>query len=175
MKKISFFILFTILVICWSTFSVSIAAPLAILSKQAKFPSVSYQKITVRKLRQQINLGKINDISLVKQRPDSPIYTLAAQNSVRKKISSKSAIIIDAQTSRTLFSKQPDIQRQPASTIKILTGLIAIKSLDNSELISVSRRASNMPRSKVYLDTQKKYKADDLINAVLIAKLRMQS
>lgn len=86
-----------------------------------------------------------------------------------RKISSRSAIIIDAKTGDTLFAKAADTPRQPASTIKVLTGMIALKSLDEQEWVRVSSRASGMPRSKIYLDPKKSYRADDLINAVLLA------
>jgi D-alanyl-D-alanine carboxypeptidase (penicillin-binding protein 5/6) len=88
---------------------------------------------------------------------------------VSRKISSKSVIIIDAQTGEEIYAKSPDTPRQPASTIKVLTGMIALKSLDGSDMVQVSRKASNMPRSKVYLDPKKSYRANDLINAVLLA------
>lgn len=76
---------------------------------------------------------------------------------------------MDAATGDTLFAKAPDLPRQPASTIKVLTGAIALKILQENEKISVSRRASQMPASKVYLDPKKEYPATDLINAVLLA------
>ena len=47
--------------------------------------------------------------------------------------------------------------------------MIAIKSLTQTESVSVSRKAAKQPRSKIYLDQRKKYKANDLINAVLLA------
>lgn len=86
-----------------------------------------------------------------------------------KQISAKSAIIMDAENGHTLFAVSPDAPRQPASTIKILTGLIAIKSLDFDESVAVSHKAAAQPSSKVHLQTQKRYKADDLINAVLLS------
>ncbi|MCI5121100.1 MAG: D-alanyl-D-alanine carboxypeptidase, partial [Candidatus Electrothrix sp. AUS4] len=88
---------------------------------------------------------------------------------ISKHITSKSAIILDAETGDTIFAKSPDNPRQPASTIKVLTGMIAIKRLKDNEKVEVSRHAEKMPRSKVYLSTQKQYKANDLINAVLLA------
>ena len=88
---------------------------------------------------------------------------------VSRKISSKSVIIIDAATGEELYIKAPDNPRQPASTIKVLTGMIAIKSLDERDRVGVSRKASGMPRSKVFLDPKKSYLANDLINAVLLA------
>jgi len=86
-----------------------------------------------------------------------------------KQISAKSAIIMDADNGHTLFAISPDAPRQPASTIKILTGLIAIKSLDFNESVAVSQKAAEQPSSKVNLQQQKRYKADDLINAVLLS------
>ena len=88
---------------------------------------------------------------------------------LRSKISSRSAIIMDTGTGQILYAHDPDRNGQPASTIKILTGLIAMKSLRDSTTVEVSHKASKMPRSKIYLHQGRKYKADDLINAVLIS------
>lgn len=113
-------------------------------------------------------LGNAYSISQVKKRI-GPLVTAATTKRLNRKISSRSAIIIDAVSGKTLYSRNPDNPRQPASTIKIITGMIAIKSLNNSDQISVSRKAARQPRSKVYLDQKKKYRANDLINAVLLA------
>ncbi|MCI5222733.1 MAG: D-alanyl-D-alanine carboxypeptidase, partial [Candidatus Electrothrix sp. AR4] len=88
---------------------------------------------------------------------------------INKRITSKSVMILDAKSGDTLFAKAPDNPRQPASTIKVLTGMIAMKRLKKNEKVGVSRHAERMPRSKVYLSTKKRYKANDLINAVLLA------
>jgi len=132
-------------------------------------------------------LGKYNDISKVKrvlQSAECPAPSqLQAVSSPQKKsnsspvdnsrigklISARSAIIIDARSGRTLYAKNADNPRQPASTIKIVTGMIALKSLSGSEQVSVSRRAADQPRSKVDLNPEKHYRANDLINAVLLA------
>ncbi len=90
-------------------------------------------------------------------------------NSFSKMISAKSAIIIDAHSGATLYAKSPDNPRQPASTIKILTGMIALKSLTGDEQVPVSSWAAGQPSSKVNLNTNKQYQANDLINAVLVA------
>jgi len=84
-------------------------------------------------------------------------------------ISARSIIVIDAVSGRTLYSRSPDTPRQPASTIKVLTGLLAIDTLTNAQRVPVSRKAARQPRSKVYLDQRKTYRATDLINAVLLA------
>ncbi len=99
----------------------------------------------------------------------APKESALTNNSLLKKLSAKSAIIIDAESGQTIFALSPDTPRQPASTIKILTGLIAIKSLNNEESVPVSEKAAGQPSSKVNLNHAKQYKADDLINAVLLS------
>lgn len=113
-------------------------------------------------------LGRAGSISSIKKRI-GPAVTKATTKRLNRKISSRSAIIIDAVSGKTLYSRNPDNQRQPASTIKVLTGMIALKSLKKNDHVSVSRKAARQPRSKVYLDRKKQYKANDLINAVLLA------
>ena len=84
-------------------------------------------------------------------------------------LSAKSVIIIDAATGNTLFARSPDSPRQPASTIKVLTGMIALNTLGYTDLVPVSFKAAQQPRSKVFLDQNREYNAGDLINAVLLA------
>ncbi len=110
-----------------------------------------------------------------KKRP-SAIRTTSARTSailsptkLRRKLSSRSAIIMDAETGQVLYAHKPDRPAQPASTIKVLTGLIAMKSLRDGTKVKVSNKASRMPRSKIYLRKGKQYAADDLINAVLLS------
>lgn len=99
-------------------------------------------------------------------RPPAQVYGSA---DIAKQISAQSVVIIDARSGQLIWAKDPDEPRQPASTIKVITGLIAINSLKRHDVVPVSEHAAQMPRSKIYLDTQQFYLADDLINAVLLA------
>lgn len=104
-----------------------------------------------------------------RQTKKSSTKATAKAKSSSETISAKSAIIIDARSGETLFAKAPDNPRQPASTIKILTGMIALKSLSGSEQVQVSSWAAGQPSSKIDLNPKKQYQANDLINAVLLA------
>lgn len=90
-------------------------------------------------------------------------------NAFGRKLSAHSAIVLDARTGEEIYAHNADRPRQPASTIKVLTSLIAIDYLKNKTLVPVSKWAASMPRSKIYLHQGKSYYADDLINAVLLA------
>jgi len=92
-----------------------------------------------------------------------------SDSSLRKKLSARSAIVLDARTGKEIYAHDPDRPGQPASTIKVLTSLIAMDYLKNNALVPVSSWAASMPRSKIYLRKGKSYYADDLINAVLLA------
>ena len=109
----------------------------------------------------------LNRSSKIKRKP---VYQVRLSDSLfRKKLSARSAIIIDAKTGEEIYSHNPDLPRQPASTIKVLTGLIAIDYLKNDSLVPVSSWAASMPRSKIYIKKGRAYYANDLINAVLLA------
>ncbi len=111
--------------------------------------------------------------SVHKRRPPATVVRNVSSHSSRSSLlrylSAKSALVMDADTGEILFARNPDVPRQPASTIKILTGLIALDTLKKNDKVTVSRRAARMPRSKVDLQPGKWYWANDLINAVLLA------
>ena len=113
-------------------------------------------------------LGKYGDYTAVKKK--NVHYALSsAIKTIDSQLSARSAIIIDAQSEETLFARNPDTPRQPASTIKVLTAMIALKSLDGEDSVPISKKAARQPSSKIYLDQHKEYLVDDLINAVLLA------
>ena len=93
----------------------------------------------------------------------------AANAELQGKLTCRSAYIMDARTGRVLYARSADRPGQPASTIKIITGLIAVESFNGNEMVRASAYAANMPASKVYLKKGVSYQANDLINAVLLA------
>ena len=109
----------------------------------------------------------LNRSAKIKRKPVQSLRI--SDNSFRKKLSARSAIIVDAKTGKEIYSHNPDMPRQPASTIKVITGLIAMDYLKNNALVPVSNWAASMPRSKIYIKKGKSYYADDMINAVLLA------
>jgi D-alanyl-D-alanine carboxypeptidase (penicillin-binding protein 5/6) len=158
----------------WVPAGVLHGAPIPTLNSHAKYrPRVTVKDTAPvdNSLARVVTLGRCGDISGVKAkvRTSRRKYTLTRLPKIKRHITAQSVVILDAKTGETLFAQNPDAPRQPASTIKVLTGMIAIKSLKKNDLVRVTRHAQKMPRSKIYLDTRKKYRADDLINAVLLA------
>lgn len=104
-----------------------------------------------------------------KRKPTRRQVALPSVAKLRKKLSSRSALVMDARTGEILYAHDPDRPGQPASTIKVLTGLLSIKALQDKEYVFASKKAARMPRSKIDLKQGKSYRANDLINAVLLA------
>jgi D-alanyl-D-alanine carboxypeptidase (penicillin-binding protein 5/6) len=167
-----FFLFLPLLAACFLTVQAGTpASALAAAKKTHKSTAVSKKKEKAAPVKKTAGRKKLRkklaaQSKVVRQRskavepPADPVAGIS--------ITSKSVIILDAHTGETLFAKAPDQPRQPASTIKVLTGLIALKRLKNEETVEVSPHAEQMPRSKIYLSSDKQYKADDLINAVLL-------
>lgn len=104
-----------------------------------------------------------------KRKPPQRQIPLPSVAKLRKKLSSRSALVMDAKSGQILYAHDPDRPGQPASTIKVLTGLLSIKALQDKEYVYASKKAARMPRSKIYLKQGKSYRANDLINAVLLS------
>jgi len=99
-----------------------------------------------------------------------PVFVARISDSaLHRKLSARSAIVMDARTGEEIYAHNPDRPGQPASTIKVLTSLIAMDYLKNNAMVPVSSWAASMPRSKIYIKKGKSYYANDLINAVLMA------
>ncbi len=58
-------------------------------------------------------------------------------------ITAESAVVIDATTGYTLYSKKGDEKRYPASITKVMTALIAIENCDMDEMVSYTNKILN--------------------------------
>lgn len=156
-----------------ASFSQARSQSVAVITSEHKFsPEDQPRVVAQEKVRQSLGNGLVlitQDKSLVKRRPADFALQVASPDEFSGQLSARSAIVMDAVSGQTIFGKLPNRPAQPASTIKILTGLISLDTLKENEPVSVSKRASRMPRSKVYLRPGKAYPANDLINAVLLA------
>ncbi|MDD5759159.1 MAG: serine hydrolase [Desulfobulbaceae bacterium] len=97
------------------------------------------------------------------------VALVGANGDLSRRITARSAMVMDARSGEEIYAQAANSPAQPASTIKVLTGVISLNSLRKNELVPVSQHAARMPKSKIYLSVGRKYPADDLINAVLLA------
>jgi serine-type D-Ala-D-Ala carboxypeptidase (penicillin-binding protein 5/6) len=98
------------------------------------------------------------------QSKDSPS---SLQSSLELSSHDLSYVLLDPQTNRLLRASNADTQRAPASTTKLLTGLIALKTLKETDIIRVGSEV-NVDGSKLGLSPGDEITVHDLLTALYI-------
>ncbi len=83
-------------------------------------------------------------------------------------ISARSAIVLDAASGRILFEHNSRTKRGMASTTKIMTALCALEYGDTEKIVTVSKTASGIEGSSMYLAPDEKLKLSDLIYGLML-------
>lgn len=83
-------------------------------------------------------------------------------------LNSESAVLLSPWTKRVLYSKSPHQRLIPASTVKIMTALLVLKKSHAKKKVVVSKLASSMEPSKVYIKEGEEYLTEDLLKALLL-------
>ncbi|WP_066507036.1 D-alanyl-D-alanine carboxypeptidase family protein [Abyssisolibacter fermentans] len=95
-----------------------------------------------------------------------PLTTSHAENSW---IAAKSAVLIDADTGTVLAQKNMDKQMYPASTTKIMTGILALENCKLDEVVTVDDKTPyEIEGQQIYLQAGEIITMKDLLNAMLI-------
>jgi len=97
-----------------------------------------------------------------------------AKKSEELNITSKSALLLEANSGRILFAKDADKQLPIASMVKITTLAVIYDAIEAGEItldqmVMVSRNAGGMGGSQAFLDFDNEYMVDDLIKTIIIA------
>jgi D-alanyl-D-alanine carboxypeptidase len=78
-------------------------------------------------------------------------------------------ILVDVTANKVIYSRQRNKKFAPASTVKLLTALIALEELGLDKNVEISRKASQTQPSKIWLPEGAVFSSGDLINAALIS------
>ncbi len=92
-----------------------------------------------------------------------------AENDILGKISAQSAILIEAESGKVLYSKNPEKRLPMASTTKIMTAILAIEcgiSLDT--VVKIPKNAVGIEGSSIYLKEGEEISFEALIYALLL-------
>lgn len=87
---------------------------------------------------------------------------------------SKSAILMDFDTGKILYSKNDNEVLPPASMTKIMSMLLIMERIDNKTLsltdeVTISENAASMGGSQVFLQAGETYKVEELLKGIAIA------
>jgi len=95
----------------------------------------------------------------------------AATNGSLPQVHGEAAYLIDVQSGQTLFTKNPDEQLAPASTTKIMTGLLALERGNLNDTVTVSSTMLNnklVYGTQIYLEPGEKMPLKDLLYAMFL-------
>lgn len=95
-------------------------------------------------------------------------------NAVEMDISAKSAILVDFNTGKVLYSKNENEPLAMASMTKVMSMLLIMEKIDDGSLkyddiVEISTESSSMGGSQIFLNPGDKYKVVDLLKGVAMA------
>ncbi len=98
--------------------------------------------------------------------PLAPVWSFSPDED----LSAHAAILIDSNTGKVLYQKEPDLRLPPASTTKIVTAILTLESGRNlKDLLKVSKAATRVPATKLYLRPGQTLTIKDLLYGLLLS------
>jgi D-alanyl-D-alanine carboxypeptidase (penicillin-binding protein 5/6) len=80
----------------------------------------------------------------------------------------KAYVLVDADTGAVIAEQDARTQRPPASTIKLLTALIAVQRLHPADGVPISPLADGMPARKINVKAGQVWRFDDLLRSMMM-------
>ena len=96
------------------------------------------------------------------------VFTININATASFFITAESAILLDATTGQILYQKNIHQPRPPASTTKIMTGILAIENGNLTDEVEASIKAAHEGGSSIYLSPGEKLTLEELIYGLLI-------
>lgn len=83
-------------------------------------------------------------------------------------VSAEQAVLLDQHSGRIIFEKNAHEQRSVASITKVMTALLAIEYGDLEEEVEVSKRATTVGGSSIYLQPDERMTLEDLLYGLML-------
>jgi serine-type D-Ala-D-Ala carboxypeptidase (penicillin-binding protein 5/6) len=85
-------------------------------------------------------------------------------------LTARAAVLMDAATGKILYQKEPDLRLPPASTTKVITAILTLESGRSfQETLPVSKEATRVPASKLYLRPGQSVSIQELLYGIMLA------
>ncbi len=97
-----------------------------------------------------------------------PGEDVKAQAKSPDETSALSAVVMDAKTHRVLWSREPDAKRYPASTTKIMTGLLASEKTSPYEIVTAPDGIEQVGESSMHLKSGESLTAQDMLYGMML-------
>lgn len=104
---------------------------------------------------------------------DAYAHVLSEENTEIEEIKesslyAQSAVLMDADSGRVLYGKNPDEKMAMASTTKIMTLLIALEQGNLEDIVTVSEYAASMPDVQLNMKAGEEYVLKDLLYSLML-------
>ncbi|MCS7203537.1 MAG: D-alanyl-D-alanine carboxypeptidase [Thermodesulfovibrio sp.] len=83
-------------------------------------------------------------------------------------LDAKSAVVVDGQTGKILYGKNPHLKHPPASTTKLVTAMIALEHLEPEKVVVISKKAAKTVSVEPKLKEGQTYTVRDLVYLALM-------
>ena len=90
------------------------------------------------------------------------------------KIPAPSAILMEKETGKVIYEKNPDEKLEPASVTKVMTILLIVEAIDSGkimmeDMVTTSAHAASMGGSQIYLEEGEKMSVRDMLKSIVVA------
>lgn len=105
---------------------------------------------------------------------DDAISASADEPAESSEFDCKSAILMEANTGKILYTQNADAALPPASVTKVMTLLLVMEAIDSGKIsltdqVPVSEHAASMGGSQIYLKVGEQMSVEDMLKSVVIA------
>lgn len=86
-------------------------------------------------------------------------------------ISAKAAVLMDSDSGKILYAKNPNLRLPPASTAKLVTAMVVLDRLEPDTMVTVSEKAAGTPSVEPKLSAGQKLYVKDLLYLALMRSI----
>lgn len=83
-------------------------------------------------------------------------------------LNSECAILVEADTGKVIYSKNPDLPHANASTTKIMTAILALENSKMTDIVKTSAYASSQEPTKLYFKKGERFYMRDMLYSLLL-------
>ncbi len=110
----------------------------------------------------------ISTVQVCSQKQEEEQETAAPSETGYIRITSPSAILIEAKRGQVLYEKQPDTRLHASIANKIMTALVVIEHVKLDTSVTISRESAESDGSILFLKPGEKYVVEDLLYAMML-------